>query len=76
MSAIGQEGDAVVSGHENELRHRLLRHPALSQRESDSHAAKETVSDLNAKEVKSDKSEDKKRIYGRTPDGTGNMPLN
>jgi hypothetical protein len=76
MSTMGQEGDAVASGHENELRHRLLRHPALSQRQSDSHAAKKTVSDLNTKEVKSDKSEDKKRIYGRTLDGTGNMPSN
>jgi len=53
-----------------EVRQRLAQQPALPQQAVEADA-KQTVSDLNADEEHSSKAEDKKRTYGRTPDGTG-----
>jgi len=53
-----------------EVRQRLAQQPALPQQAVEADA-KQTVSDLNATEEHSFKAEDKKRTYGRTPDGTG-----
>jgi len=53
-----------------EVRQRLAQQPAIPQQAVEADA-KQTVSDLNATEEHSTKAEDKKRTYGRTPDGTG-----
>jgi len=52
----------------SELRHRLPQEPAVPRRASD---VKQTVIDLNEDEKTSSKDDNKKRTYGRTPDGTG-----
>ena len=53
-----------------EVRQRLAQQPAIPQQAVEADA-KQTVSDLNADEESSAKAEEKKRTYGRTPDGTG-----
>jgi len=66
MSSSATKRDEVTST--NELRHRLPQEPVVPRRASD---ANQIVTDLNEDEEKSSKDDDKKRTYGRTPDGTG-----
>lgn len=57
----------------SELRRRLPQQPATAQHANSTEAAQEAVSDLNADEKASDKPEEDKRAFGRTPDGTGTL---
>lgn len=70
MSSSIIADDAHVAGS-NELRQRLPQQPAVPQIAASSDEARQAVIDLNAAEGKAGKAEEKKRTYGRTPNGTG-----
>ena len=67
MSSTGLEGSIGAYG----LRERLPNDPAIPQQAASSKTAQSAVKALNDDEEKKGKTNEEKRTYGRTPDGTG-----
>lgn len=67
MSSTGLEDTNGSAG----LRERLPNDPSKPQQASSVESAKTAVKAMNDKEDATGKSEEEKRTYGRTPDGTG-----
>ena len=71
MSSTGVNGGIAADG----LRERLPNDPAKPQQAKSSESAQAAVKSLNDNENKTNKNEEEKRTYGRTPDGTGAFTL-